>query len=394
MKQILIHFFILIIYLQVLPAQSMIKNIEENILEVKNLLAPDKRTAIFDVAVSEVEGEFILSGETNLPEAKNVLLEKLSQHKFRNEIKILPDESLGANVFGVVNISVANIRTKPEHSAEMATQALLGTIVKVYKKTDDGWYLIQTPDNYISWVDGEAIQLLSKDEADSWKVAEKIIYTINYGTAYENFNENPEAAVSDLVFGDILKLISSTEKSYLIEFPDGRKAVVNKNEAELFSNWLKNRTCTADNIISTAKKFIGIPYLWGGTSAKGLDCSGFTKTVCFANGILLPRDASQQVFVGETIDTEKDFAMLLPGDLLFFGFAGDQNKKERITHVAIYLGENDFIHASGRVRINSFEKSKNNFSKHRLTTFIRAKRIVNSRNQNGIQAIESNPFYK
>lgn len=393
MKRILERFLLILLFSFAINAQSIMKNIEDQIIEVKNTFAPDKRTAIFDVHVAEDSGSYVLTGETNVPDAVILLLKKLLHLNIKDDVKRLPDENLGDKNWGIINISVANIRTKPEHAAEMATQALLGTIVKLYKKTEDGWYLIQTPDEYISWVDGDAIERVTKGEADDWKNAGKIIFTPNYGSAFEN--PLPKSGVvSDLVFGNLLKILKVENDFYSVEFPDGRTAEIKKSEAERFSDWVKNRQCTKESIISTAKKFMGIPYLWGGTSAKGLDCSGFTKTVYFANGIVLPRDASQQVFVGETIDTENGFSNLQPGDLLFFGFSGSTNRKERITHVAIYLGENEFIHDSGRVRINSFDKSKTNFSKHRLTTFIRAKRIVSSVGRNGVQTIDSNQYYQ
>ncbi len=396
MKRILVHFFLLLVFTQAMNAQTNLKNIEEQILEVKNMFAPDKRTAIFDIHISEDAGSLVLTGETNLPEVKSSLLKRISNSKIKDEIKILPEDILGERIFGIVNISVANIRTTHEHSAEMATQALLGTVVKIInisKKTDGDWYLVQTPDNYISWIDGGGFQPVTKEEADNWIKSNKIIFTKNFGSAFEN-PEEKNGVVSDLVFGNLLKLVSSENNYYQVEFPDGRKAFIKSSEAEVFSDWLQNRNCTKENVVNTAKRFMGIPYLWGGTSAKGLDCSGFTKTVFFANGIVLPRDASQQVFVGEMINTEKDFSNLQPGDLLFFGLSANQNRKEKITHVAIYLGDGDFINASGRIRINSFDKAKNIFSKHRLSTFICAKRIIGSLNQNGIQSIESNPFYK
>ena len=137
---------------------------------------------------------------------------------------------------------------------------------------------------------------------------------------------------------------------------------------------------------------MGIPYLWGGTSSKGLDCSGFSKTVYYANGIILPRDASQQVFSGDLVDTENDFENLQKGDLLFFGFSTDGNKKERITHVAIYIGNKNFIHASGKVKINSIDKNSEIFDEFRLKTFIRAKRILGSFD-NGENLIKNNSFY-
>lgn len=393
MKRTFKHFILILTFSLVINAQQSMKNIEDQILELKNNFAPDKRTAILDLQVTEDGGNYVIKGETNLPEALDTLFKRLSGLKLEDKVKRLPDEILGDKIFGVVNISVANLRTKPEHSAEMATQALLGTIVKIYKKADEGWYLVQTPDNYISWVDGEAIELVTKETTDVWKNENKVIFTSSYGFAIET--STPQSGiVSDLVFGNMLQLISIKDDFYEVKFPDGRLAFIKKNEAELFSTWMNNRQSSKENIISTAKKLMGIPYLWGGTSTKGLDCSGFTKTVYFSNGVVLPRDASQQVFVGELINMEKDFSNLQPGDLLFFGFSGNANRKERITHVAIYLGDDEFIHASGRVRINSFNKSKANFSKHRLSTFIRAKRIVTSVGQNGVQQISSNPYYK
>ena len=393
MKHILCYFYFILILSITMSAQTKLQSIEGQILELKNKFASDKRTAIFNINVSETADGLVLTGETNLPDAKNSLLKSLSEIQIKDEINVLPEEKLGDKIFGVVNLSVANIRAKSEHSAEMATQALLGSIVKVYKKGDDGWYLVQTPDNYISWVDGDALQLVNQQDAELWKNSDKIIFTQSYGSAFEN-STGENGLVSDLVFGDLVKLISSNGDYYQVEFPDRRKANLKKSEGELFTEWLKSRSCTKDNILTTAKKFMGVPYLWGGTSAKGLDCSGFTKTVFFANGVVLPRDASQQVFVGENVDTENDFSNLQPGDLMFFGTAGNQLKTERITHVAIYLGDGEFIHAAGRVRINSINKVKSNFSKHRLTTFIRAKRIITSLNQNGVQTIDSNPFYK
>jgi cell wall-associated NlpC family hydrolase len=150
----------------------------------------------------------------------------------------------------------------------------------------------------------------------------------------------------------------------------------------------------ANTILKTAYRFMGIPYLWGGTSTKGMDCSGFTKTVYFLNGIVLQRDASQQVNTGELVDVKNGWENLQAGDLLFFGRKAEGDKKERITHVAIYIGDGDFIHAAGRVRINSLNPTKTYYSKYRDNSFIRAKRILTSVGKNGIERILENSFYK
>lgn len=121
---------------------------------------------------------------------------------------------------------------------------------------------------------------------------------------------------------------------------------------------------------------------------KGVDCSGFTKTVFMMNGLILPRDASQQVFPGDEIDIRNGFQNLQPGDLLFFGSKAADTMKEHVTHVAIYIGDNEFIHSSGRVRVNSLDSSKENFAPGRLRTLLRAKRFINANNKEGLMELK------
>ncbi|MEJ2617501.1 MAG: C40 family peptidase, partial [Ignavibacteriaceae bacterium] len=124
-----------------------------------------------------------------------------------------------------------------------------------------------------------------------------------------------------------------------------------------------------------------------------MDCSGFTKTVFFLNGIVLPRDASQQVNIGEPINTKDKLESLEPGDLLFFGRKASDTTNQKITHVAIYIGDGDFINASGKVRIDSFSKDKPNYSAYRDDSFVCAKRVLNSIGSRGVVTISKNKFY-
>ncbi|NNE75561.1 MAG: SH3 domain-containing protein, partial [Pricia sp.] len=117
------------------------KRLLQEIHEVREQYAPDKRTALFDVHVFTDTKKYILKGESNLPDAVEQLKQILNESDldFTNEIKILPDEELGDKIHGVVNISVANLRSNPKHSSELVTQATLGTPLKVLKK-EEGWY--------------------------------------------------------------------------------------------------------------------------------------------------------------------------------------------------------------------------------------------------------------
>jgi gamma-D-glutamyl-L-lysine dipeptidyl-peptidase len=394
MNKILI-FILILFFITNNYAQNEMEKINTIIHNVKEQFAPDKRTSVFNIEVVQENEKLILKGETNLTEANTELAKLLSDQNIniKDEIEYLPSKSLGEKIFGVINLSVANLRSKPDHAAELVTQAILGTPIKVLKKGEDGYYLVQTPDNYIAWLDDDGFEFKTESELVEWNGTPKLIYIKEFGFSFVDADDKSQT-VSDLVAGNLLKIIGEDSNFYLAEYPDGRKAYIKKEETKIFNDWYNALNPTGETVLKTAYRFMGIPYLWGGTSAKGMDCSGFTKTVYFLNGIILQRDASQQVNTGELVEVKNGWDNLQAGDLLFFGRKADENRKERITHVAIYIGDGDFIHAAGRVRINSLNPSKSYYSKYRDNSFIRAKRILSSVGKDGIEKILDNNFYK
>lgn len=338
---------------------------------------PDKRVAFCNIEANRVDNKWILSGETNVVEAKDSLLARLVRlgEEVIDSIKVLPLSDFNK---GVVSLSVCNIRSKPKHSSELSTQALMGTTLKVYKKKDN-WYYVQTPDDYLGWVDDNAIKLMDQLSYANWSVIPKIIFTEDVGLSYKEPSLH-SSRVSDLVLGNIMQFKGSKNGFIKVGYPDGRIAYVPSRDVLHMDKWTQNIEANSDNVLATANRFLGRPYLWGGTSSLGFDCSGLTKMVYAQYGYQLPRDASQQVNTGTLVDTDQSLKNLVKGDLLFFGKHKTNTNKEKITHVAIYMGEGKIIHATGDVKIESLRKGDENFNQRRYDTFIKAKRILGSEN--------------
>ncbi|WP_321995727.1 C40 family peptidase [Draconibacterium orientale] len=371
--------------------QQQSAHIEQQVDQLIDQQIKDKRVDYCKISVSVKDGQTAITGATVSKTTFDALKTFASEKGCDFSVVLLPDDTFSENPWGIVTISVCNIRSNQRHSAEMLTQAILGTPVKVYRKAD-GWYLIQTPDRYFGWVDGAAIAVKSNEEMAKWKACKKVLYKNQYGFAYAEADAKSSIA-TDLVLDNLLSVADETAGFYKTVLADGREAFVKKDECMGLDSWY-NKSVAAKDVLATAQKFMGVPYLWGGTSAKMVDCSGFVKSAYYNYGVILQRDASQQTLYGELIDTENGYDTLEPGDLVFFGRKATADQLERVTHVGLCLGDQEFIHASGKVRVNSLNPDNEKYTGHYEKGFVRARRIIGNVDGDGIEWVVDNVFFK
>ena len=290
--------------------------------------------------------------------------------------------------YGVVNLSVCNMRRTPDFDAEMISQALLGTPVHVLDEKN--WFQIQSPDTYTGWVHPAGIQLMTKEQYHEWNAAEKVIVTALYGIAFSKPSTSSDP-VSDLTGGDRDKFKGLVNWFYEVEFPDGRIGYIPRNIASKESVWRENLRIDTEAILQTARSMTGFPYIWAGMSPKGMDCSGYVRTVLFLHDIIIPRDAGPQSRVGKRIEHPDDFQ---PGDLIFFGKRDPKGVKDRVSHVAIYLGNKEFIHSIGIVKVGSFDPESPVYDEFNTGRMLYASRILPFIDkQEGLNTTLTNPYY-
>ena len=348
---------------------GIVKQINEQVEAVRSLLAPDGRLDVFRIEVKKKGNRMIVAGEVSDESFRSTLLDSLqamgSGLTVVDSIHVLPDAALGAEVFGIIRLSVANMRRNPSVRAELVSQTLLGTVVRLLK-AERGYYYIQNWDRYLGWISGSSVIPVDSAEVETWFEGPGLIVTANYDVVRERPGNRGKILV-DLVPGARLKRLGMTGSSFRVQTPDGRVGYVNR-ESVTSQTALSSLSPDVEQVVETAQDFLGIPYLWGGTSAKGLDCSGFVQTVFRLNNIPLPRDANQIALEGEKVELDEGLNELSRGDMLFFG-----SNPERISHCAIYLGEGRYIHSSGWVRINSFDAQDPEYN-DRLRDILRAAR--------------------
>ncbi len=348
----------------------------EIIAHVKSEYAPDRKLAIFDVTTKRTNKGIALIGEVDNAEAKRAVINAISPlvKKTTDSIAVLPEAKLAGQTWGIVRVSAANMRGEAEESSELVSQATMGSVVKVLKE-NSGWYYVQTSDKYLGWMKDESFVRCAKSEADAWIATRKVIVLSTYETVRQDARAQ-SYPVCDLVAGSLLKNSGSAGAWTTVELPDGRKGYVPAGSVTDYESWKKKTKPTPDGVEKTARSLLGIPYLWGGTSTKAMDCSGFTKTVYLMNGLQLNRDAYQQAEQGMEIAPGEKFQNLRKGDLLFFGRKARENAPAEILHVALYLKDRSFIHSSGMVKINSLDPASSVFDASKVKSFICARRFI------------------
>jgi cell wall-associated NlpC family hydrolase len=240
----------------------------------------------------------------------------------------------------IVRRDLAELRATPSKDSELVDQAHYGENLAVLGESDS-WRYVQGADQYFGWVPLDDLVLLTgyperfvvavllADVRDAPRADAEVIARLPAGTNVPAILASMESSTD------------GTHHRVPYDHPEGWR------ETHLGPGWptgyvalpdlidvrqLPHHCPTADDYLKTAESFIGVPYLWGGTTALGLDCSGFVQQVYRLNGVALPRDADQQAMLGRRVEEAR------AGDLMFFG-------AERVTHVALATGGTEFVHA-------------------------------------------------
>ncbi|NQV37167.1 MAG: C40 family peptidase [Candidatus Marinimicrobia bacterium] len=222
----------------------------------------------------------------------------------------------------IINTAIANIYSDGDFNSPVATQALLGETCSVLD-TQEKWVQIRQWDNYIGWV----------NKGQGVFSNEPYAPTVRYLDLQGNIYNTNHTVTRSITFGGQVKV--DTQFAIL---PDGSEGSINGKVGDF------NKKPTRENILNTTFKFLGSPYIWGGKTPSGFDCSGLVQTAFLANGLSMQRDARAQINMEELHDI--NFGQVKPGDLIFFG-------KEAITHVGISTGGFGIIHSQGWVKQDS-----------------------------------------
>ena len=214
---------------------------------------------------------------------------------------------------GICNVSIAPLRAESSDKSEIVSQLLYGESADIIEVKDNWTKIITHYDNYEAWMDTKQISPVS----DEFVVSRK------------------------------RNLVKEPFQSTMTE--SGKVLLSMGSEVNFETTAPTRGRDLSESIVNCAKEFLNVPYLWGGKSFFGIDCSGFTQIIYKIHGIKIPRDAYQQAEIGDALTFIEEAK---PGDLAFF-----ENKEGRIHHVGIILADQKIIHAHGKVRIDSLDTS-------------------------------------
>ena len=377
---------IIALMLAVTSFSALAVNPVDALKDLKQRIAPDKRTSVWDVTATQQNGKWVLTGTVGTQAQKKAIQAAMFKNgygRYTDKIVVLEDAIPATHKWAQVKLSIATLRTEPKHSAEVATQGIMGAPVKVLQKCDD-WYRVQMADDYIAYVPESSLAFKTDAQMKAWRKAKRYIVT-TYDSRLVTAPHGDET-VSDLVMGNILELKAEQNGWLKLATPDGRVGWVSAADMAELSQW-SQQGFSAAQIEKTARRMMGSGYLWGGTTTKVTDCSGLTKVAYLSNGIILQRDASQQALTGKIMKKGTDWRQYETGDLLFFG----NEKTGRVTHVGLYLRDGKYIHCSGQVKIDSLIPTASDYPY--LYSPLSASRIKGMVGTKGIVALKNHPWY-
>ena len=242
-----------------------------------------------------------------------------------------------------VSVAVAPIYSKPSFGSEMVTQALFLEIVSILEEKEN-WKKIKLCDNYKGWIHSFYLD-------DILNFSNNYIFLTQRLTPLLSNNSLDSRILNYLSFGTLVPMVDKDSHFYKIKLKDGRLAFIPFQSTPKYDN-IRNEINRLANVL------LGVPYLWGGKSSLGYDCSGFIQMLLKAANVTFPRDTKDQIRMKKLIKI--DIGDAQPGDLLFF------KKNNMVSHVALLAKDNQILHSSGEIKMESINQLDNNNSVYNL----------------------------
>ncbi|MCR4410721.1 MAG: SH3 domain-containing C40 family peptidase [Candidatus Saccharicenans sp.] len=242
---------------------------------------------------------------------------------------------------GVIINPVENMYSRADDQADVVSQALLGTSVKILKSEKDAkrqvWYQIETPDTYQGWVSGQALRLYGPEEKAYASEGQVIEITSLFAYLYSGPDVTKQKPLLFAPISSVLVLEKFEGRWGEVILPDNRKAFIQMGDGQVKQAPFQRPRLSPEQMVELAKRFLGLPYFWGGTSPLGLDCSGYVQLIYRLSGLEILRDADIQFTKSGLLEVPK--GQEKTGDLVFFG-------RKSIGHVGMMISEREFIHAT------------------------------------------------
>ncbi|MEO5511556.1 MAG: NlpC/P60 family protein [Longimicrobiales bacterium] len=336
--------------------------------QIRQRHVPDIRAGVFDVELAAAPDGIRISGVTTQPEAIDELIAVVTLKnvgvRIDDDVIRLPDPRLGKGHAALVRTAVAPIYEEPRLPAPQISQAVMGVRMEVLSRTGN-WLRIRGEDGYLGWVQQGYVIVGDREWATSWERGASGEAVVSLG--------------AELVDADGRTLSRPPWGARLVRrggaylLPDGRTGSLANGEVVDVDRLTDRFPARGESVARSARRWHGAPYLWGGVTQSGVDCSGLSQAVLWMHGVALPRDSDLQAHVGQLVEHGADFDGLAAGDLAFFAEDG-----ARINHVAICLGGSHIIHSAlsnGGVEVNDM-LGETEFEHRLRALFTHARRLL------------------
>lgn len=327
--------------------------------------APDSRVELFEIR-THGKGRLEVAVKTTLPKAALAFAHRLEEEGVGAELRVtlLPDPTLEPRGEALVRSSVAPVYRRATMNSTLLTQYPLGSRLTLLTRRGRHWR-VRGEDGHMGWVHTGYLVRGELEWALAWERAEGGDPVVSLGA---QLLDEADRVFARLPWG--ARVIQQAGGRILL--PDGRTGQLGEGELVPADRLWDRFPPRGESVTRTARRWVGVHYLWGGVTPNGVDCSGLVQSVYWIHGVALPRDSDMQAEMGEEVTAGSDWSGLRAGDLLFFAEKGPVN------HVALSLGGSHVIHASasnGGVDLNDLAGERD-LERRLRSVFVGARRLL------------------